>query len=84
MLFISLFPQRMFDNESREGRETKTEKPLKLPDCCLNGDDYLRITAALSGDVGDTWEHKLHPRENRPIEDEVKVNTHNDWFKPFL
>lgn len=67
------YNQRMFDNEKMEGREKKTEKLLKLPDCCLNGDDCLEITAAIVGDVGDMWEHKLHPRENRPIENEVKI-----------
>ena len=66
----------MFEKESMEGREKKTEKILELPDCCLNGDDCLKIAADIVGDVGDTWEHKLHPRENRPIENEVKVNTH--------
>ena len=64
----------MYDNEKCEGREKKAEKPLELPNHCLNGDDFLEITAAVTSELVDTWEHKLHPTENRPIERELKVN----------
>ena len=68
----------MFSNEQCEGREKHAEKTLDLPECLRGepfcGDDYLEITAAMQSGLGDTWEHKLHPKENRPIEKELKVN----------
>ena len=68
----------MFANELCEGREKHAEKTLDLPECLrgeqLCSDDFLEMTAAMVGELGDTWEHKLHPRENRPIEKELKVD----------
>ena len=64
----------MFSNEECEGREKCAEKPLDLPECEeLNGEDILELIAIVQSDVADEWEHKLHPRENRPIEKELKV-----------